>query len=221
MKDISEVREGVTLNLPKFIEVLNVEQRESFIDKLSQAEVDPKDWRKRVIQAKQIKQFSKVFAYQTVQKNYVPIFFTLCQDQVAEVRIAGAKGIKTIILKMNENPTLFDEFLQKVLMFRKSNKYNLRQTFICMCASLMNEPACKDLFVKYFLCELLELQTDRVINVRMQLSESLATHHKKDPAHSLINEIQSLREMVNHLLNDSSRDVREPLMGIVLSEVKS
>jgi len=40
MKDIVEVREGVTLNLPKFIEVLNPEQRESFIDKLSQAQVD-------------------------------------------------------------------------------------------------------------------------------------------------------------------------------------
>ena len=133
--------------------------------------------------------------------------------------MAGAKGIKTILLKMKEEPTLFDEFLQKVLMFRKSNKYNLRQTFICMCLSLMNEPACKDLFVRYFLSELLELQTDRVINVRMQLSESLAAHHKM--GHSLINEIQSLREMVSNLMNDSSRDVREPLMGIVLSQMIS
>ena len=133
--------------------------------------------------------------------------------------MAGAKGIKTILLKMKEEPTLFDEFLQKVLTFRKSNKYNLRQTFICMCLSLMNEPACKDLFVRYFLSELLELQTDRVINVRMQLSESLAAHHKM--GHSLINEIQSLREMVSNLMNDSSRDVREPLMGIVLSQMIS
>ena len=49
MKDIEEVREGITLNLPKFIEVLRMEQRESFIDRLSQAQVDPKDWRKRVL----------------------------------------------------------------------------------------------------------------------------------------------------------------------------
>jgi serine/threonine-protein phosphatase 4 regulatory subunit 1 len=37
MKDIEEVREGVTLNLPKFIETLRMDQREAFIDKLSQA----------------------------------------------------------------------------------------------------------------------------------------------------------------------------------------
>jgi hypothetical protein len=36
MKDIEEVREGVTLNLPKFIEALPLEQRETFIDKLTQ-----------------------------------------------------------------------------------------------------------------------------------------------------------------------------------------
>lgn len=35
MKDIDEVREGVTINLPKFIESLRLEQRESFIEKLS------------------------------------------------------------------------------------------------------------------------------------------------------------------------------------------
>lgn len=52
LKDISEVREGVTLNMPKFIEVLRPDQREAFIEKLSQAEVDPNDWRKRVLQAK-------------------------------------------------------------------------------------------------------------------------------------------------------------------------
>lgn len=49
MKDIEEVREGVTLNLPKFIEVLDIEQREAFIERLSQAQVDAKDWRKRVL----------------------------------------------------------------------------------------------------------------------------------------------------------------------------
>lgn len=35
MKDIEEVREGVVLNLPKFIEALKPEQREAFIDKLT------------------------------------------------------------------------------------------------------------------------------------------------------------------------------------------
>lgn len=49
MKDIEEVREGVTLNLPKFIETLPLDQREAFIDKLTQVQVDQKDWRKRIL----------------------------------------------------------------------------------------------------------------------------------------------------------------------------
>ena len=33
---IDEVREGVLVNLPKFIKVLTPEQRESYVDKLAQ-----------------------------------------------------------------------------------------------------------------------------------------------------------------------------------------
>ena len=154
-----------------------------------------------------------------MNKHFVPVFFNLCNDEVAEVRIEGAKATKNILLKLHEDPEIFNAFADRVKEMRTASKYFIRQTFICMCLSLMNEPACKDLFVRYFLSELLELQTDRVINVRMQLSESLAAHHKM--GHSLINEIQSLREMVSNLMNDSSRDVREPLMGIVISQMIS
>ena len=52
MADNNDVREGITSNLPKFIECLKPEQRETFIDKLSQSgSLDPQDWRKRVQQA--------------------------------------------------------------------------------------------------------------------------------------------------------------------------
>jgi len=36
LKDIQEVKEGVSLNLPKFLIVLTPEQRESYVDKLAQ-----------------------------------------------------------------------------------------------------------------------------------------------------------------------------------------
>lgn len=40
LKDINEVREGVLVNLPKFIKVLTPEQRESYVDKLAQTQID-------------------------------------------------------------------------------------------------------------------------------------------------------------------------------------
>lgn len=40
MKDITEVKEGVSVNLPKFLKVLTLEQRESYVDKLAQTQID-------------------------------------------------------------------------------------------------------------------------------------------------------------------------------------
>lgn len=56
----------------------------------------------------------------------MPVFFQLCQDQVAEVRIEAAKAVKNIIKNLKQNDDLFNEFVQKILLFRSSNKYNLR-----------------------------------------------------------------------------------------------
>lgn len=83
LKDINEVKEGASLNLPKLIKVLNPEQREALVDQLlsptaqSQTQ-DSQDWRKRLLQAQQIRKFSKILSCDTLQKHYVPAFFTLC-----------------------------------------------------------------------------------------------------------------------------------------------
>jgi hypothetical protein len=68
MKDIEEVKEGVNNNLPKFIETLPVLSRERFLDKVKIEPQIEKDWRKRSLMAKQIRQFSKVFSAATVSK---------------------------------------------------------------------------------------------------------------------------------------------------------
>jgi hypothetical protein len=38
----------------------------------------------------------------------------------------GAKAVRNIILKLHSEPELFSEFVAKVLLFKQSNKYNLR-----------------------------------------------------------------------------------------------
>jgi len=66
------------VNLPKFIKVLTPEQRDSYVDKLAQTQIDIQDWRKRLLQAQHIKSFAKLFSPETVNKYYVPTFFHLC-----------------------------------------------------------------------------------------------------------------------------------------------
>ena len=52
-----------------------------------------------------------------------------------------------------------------------------------MCLSVMkvkskgDEDTAKKIFVKHFMKELVRISTDRVVNVRMSLSEVLSVHH--------------------------------------------
>lgn len=50
-----------------------------------------------------------------------------------------------------------------------------------MCLSIMkiksDNGIARDIFVKHFMNELVRLSTDRVVNVRMSLSEVLGLHH--------------------------------------------
>lgn len=77
-------------NLSKFLFVLSPQQREAFAEKLGLSQLDPKDWRKRIDHSKQIKNFAKIFSAVTVNKIIAPVFFSLCQDQVAEVRLIAS-----------------------------------------------------------------------------------------------------------------------------------
>ena len=62
--------------------------------------------------------------------------------------------------------------------------------------------------------ELVRLSTDRVVNVRMCLSEALSLHHKQNPQRSLIGELKPLFTIYELLKSDKSADVREPLLTI-------
>jgi len=62
-----------------------------------------------------------------------------------------------------------------------------------MCGALMrfkhlpNEHiTSKELFLIYFIDPFLSLKSDRVVNVRMSLSETLSVHHQTYPEQSLI-----------------------------------
>ena len=104
-----------------------------------------------------------------MNKHFVPVFFNLCNDEVAEVRIEGAKATKNILLKLHEDPEILNAFADRVKEMRTASKYFIRQTFICMCESMMNvKPShLKPIFMTYFLEDFSSLQKDRVVNVRM------------------------------------------------------
>jgi len=58
----------------------------------------------------------------------------------------------------------------------------MRQTFISMCASMMEDTK---LFEEHFLDSFVSMQTDKIINVRMHLSETLLDYFTKQDVSEL------------------------------------
>lgn len=62
IKDVEEVREGVMISLPQFVDSLSELQRESYVEKISEAWVSGEDnWRKRALQVEQMGQLACLF----------------------------------------------------------------------------------------------------------------------------------------------------------------
>ena len=70
--------------------------------------------------------------------------------------------------------------MTKVLAFKQSRKYTMRQTFIMMCESVIRgdpndqsdaaHAQAEAIFLDHFLASFTELQSDRIVNVRIYAS---------------------------------------------------
>lgn len=121
---------------------------------------------------------------------YVPKFYDLCLDDVATVRETTAtKATATIVNNFLSSQNLYflDNFINEMTFFQTSKTYTHRQTFIAMIKSILidfckidvsDTPApgsdlnlIEAIVIKYFEKGLLDLSTDKVVNVRVSLAE--------------------------------------------------
>ena len=117
-------------------------------------------------------------------------YFDFCEDQVATVRSTATKSCYQIVMLLEPNPEFFNPFMEKLLVFKKAKKFSMRQTFIMMCESVIrgdpddqsskaNREA-ERIFVDHFIPSFIELQSDRIVNVRLQVSETLGLLYEKN-----------------------------------------
>ena len=137
---------------------------------------------------------------------------------MAEVRLEAARATRNLLLTLSGSPALLDDFLANLRLFRASAKFNLRQTFLYQCLSLLH-PSSEPLFLAHFLGDFISLANDKVVNVRMSLAEVLSLHVKKHGGGSLFGRCRGLAELVGAMQGDKSRDVREMVAGIEVREV--
>lgn len=71
------------------------------------------------------------------------------------------------------------------------------------------------MFQRYLLKDFCDLQRDRIINVRMVLSETLANHFLTHENGGLVQEIRELRVMIKHLKLDT-RDVSDIIAEVTV-----
>ena len=136
-------------------------------------------WRERQQQAHQIKEFSSLISQERFNQFYIPKFFELCLDDVAQVREKVAIHATASILKSFLNSSYLQEFISQMKEFKMSNRYNYRQAFVCMiesifldfCDSANGLDLIQEIVVPYFIQDLIEISQDRVVNVRIQLAE--------------------------------------------------
>ena len=108
----------------------------------------------------------------------------MCEDEVALVRDTGAKACYLIARSLAQDEAIMVSFMERVRAFKNSRRYTMRQTFIVMCESVFlgdpedhSDQARKEaeaIFTEHFLSSFVELQSDRIVNVRIHASWTLA-----------------------------------------------
>ena len=156
-----------------------MERRDEYIELIVDAQMKVEknnngQWRERQQQAYQIKEFSSLISQEKFNQFYVPKFFELCLDEVAQVREKVAIHSTASILHAFLGTSYLQEFINQMKEFKDSNRYNFRQTFVGMIESIFldfcEEPKVdliQEIIFKYFLKDLMDISTDRVVNVRL------------------------------------------------------
>ena len=140
------------------------------------------------MQALQIGKLASLIEPAVFEKHFIDQFFAMCEDQVAHVREAMAKACYPIAKSFSADPALIKKFMAYVCAFKQSRKYTMRQTFIIMCESVIQGDSIKSgtqttdearqqaelIFKEHFLQSFVELQSDKIVNVRLMLSQTLA-----------------------------------------------
>ena len=142
---------------------------------LGHIQSESNQWRIRKLIASQLKDCVELFEPKVIYKIHVPIALKLCKDDVAEVRLKAWCNVPVILqnLYKETNKEYFSKVIHEISKFGESNRYILRQVYITIWHNVLWEDLI--MFYTYFMKKFIELQNDRVTNVRIILSKSWGT----------------------------------------------
>lgn len=94
LRDLDEVRYGVLKNFALLLRGMTAPKRVGYLEVLWLVQKQNENWRWRLLWAKQLGAFAKLFSAQHTVTDIMPLTFALCRDQVAAVRRTAAKAVR-------------------------------------------------------------------------------------------------------------------------------
>lgn len=89
----------------------------------------------------------------------------------------------------NGTPYLMASFIDRLRGFKNSPRYSVRQTFIFMCESVIRgdpldqspsaNALAEQIFLTYFMENFIDLRSDKIVNVRIHLAQTIAMLYDK------------------------------------------
>ena len=213
IKDLDEVKVGVIQHLAAFIATLSPATRLNYLPVLAEVRAETDNWRFRHLLSSQLAAFGAAYPRAATQETLLPLALALCNDSVAEVRIAAISqvGKLTHLLVQPEEGEGADGlgdgvrgFVDTVCTMARAPSCYKRANCVQICASLI-EGLPVDLVGDVLLPQLLPLATDRVANVRLALAELVKTRLICDG--SPFAQLPVAMQLTDQLRQDVDRDV--------------
>jgi len=205
LRDLDEVRYGVLKNFALLLRCLTPAKRVSYLEVLWMVQKQAENWRWRLLWAKQLGAFAKLFDAEHTVTDIMPLAFALTRDNVAAVRRAAAAALPRVLLRVLSFPTpnpVLQQCLNDMHAFAASTTFMDRQLYLRVVEGAVGQLPAE--LLEQFLQRALPLCNDRTSNVRLAAAQML----RSVLGHPHVQQSPSAREMVQRLQNDSHAEVR-------------
>jgi len=174
------------------------------------------DWRLRQTMASHIPSLVPDLLLVDEDGSLVTLLLLALNDTVNALREIGIAAVPTMYATFRaHDETIADGFLSMLTDLARAPAYRQRVTFVQILIKLLNENLGKDRLEELIFPILLELATDRVLDVRLALSRLVQSLWQNMDLASTSPPIE-LDQMTATLAQDNSSAVREPILALHL-----
>ncbi|CCU98390.1 unnamed protein product [Malassezia sympodialis ATCC 42132] len=174
------------------------------------------DWRLRQTMASHIPSLVPELLLVDEDGSLVTLLLLALNDSVNALREIGIAAVPSMYATFQaHDETIADGFLSMLTDLARAPAYRQRVTFVQILVKLLGENLRKDRLEELIFPILLELATDRVLDVRLALSRLVQSMWKKVDPES-VNPPFALNQITATLAQDTSTAIREPILALHL-----